>query len=206
MINIRQDTTGPRSPAPVLRDLLPSRQRSHRFTSNSHDWHERGTASRQPDPQPTGKRSDGHMNAQLITSPPVNDLALQPGPGWSVLELFVAESSSTGVIIALVGFFLTSVSLAPLIPRLVGFLVACEIALLDTTTGGCANPTRQFDPAVVSGQLDYLWVYLTAPLLGALIAVSIRDHLPEHRSLLTHRLCGTHADGSHPREPDHHDG
>lgn len=52
------------------------------------------------------------MNAQLITSPPVNNLALQPGPGWSVLELFVAESSSTGVIIALVGFFLTSVSLA----------------------------------------------------------------------------------------------
>ena len=33
------------------------------------------------------------------------------------------------------------------------------------------NPVRSLAPAVVSGDLHDLWIYLTAPLLGALIAV-----------------------------------
>ena len=33
------------------------------------------------------------------------------------------------------------------------------------------NPARSLAPAVVSGQLQYLGVYLAAPVLGALMAV-----------------------------------
>jgi aquaporin Z len=33
------------------------------------------------------------------------------------------------------------------------------------------NPARSLAPAVVSGKLDFLWVYLAAPALGALVAV-----------------------------------
>ncbi|WP_371794215.1 aquaporin [Streptomyces sp. NBC_01718] len=36
----------------------------------------------------------------------------------------------------------------------------------DPPSGGCANPAHQFGPAVVSGQLNFLWVYLVAPLVG----------------------------------------
>jgi aquaporin Z len=33
------------------------------------------------------------------------------------------------------------------------------------------NPARSLAPAVASGALDHLWIYLVAPLVGAVIAV-----------------------------------
>jgi aquaporin Z len=37
--------------------------------------------------------------------------------------------------------------------------------------GASLNPARSLAPAVVSGNLSHLWVYLTAPVLGAVVAV-----------------------------------
>jgi aquaporin Z len=50
--------------------------------------------------------------------------------------------------------------------------------LLDAMFGGpisgaSMNPARSLAPAIVSGHLEHLWIYLTAPLIGALIAASI---------------------------------
>ena len=36
-------------------------------------------------------------------------------------------------------------------------------------TGSSVNPARSLAPAIVSGTYDSLWVYLTAPFLGAII-------------------------------------
>jgi aquaporin Z len=38
-------------------------------------------------------------------------------------------------------------------------------------SGGSMNPARSLAPAVVSGNLASLWVYLTAPMIGAAVAV-----------------------------------
>jgi aquaporin Z len=35
------------------------------------------------------------------------------------------------------------------------------------------NPARSLAPAVISGRVDHLWVYLTAPLAGALAGVAV---------------------------------
>ena len=37
--------------------------------------------------------------------------------------------------------------------------------------GASMNPARSLAPAVVSGALGHLWIYLTAPVLGAAVAV-----------------------------------
>jgi aquaporin Z len=37
--------------------------------------------------------------------------------------------------------------------------------------GASMNPARSLAPAVVSGHLEHLWLYLAAPVLGALLAV-----------------------------------
>lgn len=131
-----------------------------------------------------------------VGNPPVVDAALQPGPGWSAGGLFVAEAVSMGVIVYLVGFFLQSAKLAPLVPWLVGFLICAAIALLGTTTGGSENPARQFGPAVASGRVGFLWVYLLAPMVGSAVAATVLNRAHGRHATLTHRLCGTDADGS----------
>ncbi|MFE2581514.1 aquaporin [Streptomyces sp. NPDC059378] len=127
---------------------------------------------------------------------PVADATLHSDPGWSAGELFAAEAASMGVI----GLFLQTPKLAPLVPWLAGFLIAAVITVLGTATGGSVNPARQFGPTMVSGQLRLLWVYLLAPMVGAALAATALRRLCRHRSVLTHRLCGTHADGTPLRE------
>jgi glycerol uptake facilitator-like aquaporin len=85
----------------------------------------------------------------------------------------------------------------------VGILIGLGIALLRTSTGSL-NPARQFGPAIVSRHTDKLWVFLIAPMIGAEIAARLQQALQRHRQVLTHRLCGTHADGrplDDPRRP-----
>lgn len=40
-------------------------------------------------------------------------------------------------------------------------------------TGASLNPARSLGPALVSGTFDFLWLYLLAPLIGALVAVGL---------------------------------
>ena len=40
-------------------------------------------------------------------------------------------------------------------------------------SGASMNPARSLAPAVVSGRLDHLWIYLTAPVLGAVLAAVV---------------------------------
>ncbi|WP_079079184.1 aquaporin [Streptomyces sp. DSM 15324] len=58
------------------------------------------------------------------------------------------------------------------------------------------NPVRQFGPALLSGQYSFLWVYLTAPLVGAFAAAFLLDAARRRHTVLTHRMCGTQEDGT----------
>ncbi|MBP2704516.1 aquaporin [Microbispora sp. RL4-1S] len=113
--------------------------------------------------------------------PPVAYAVLRPGPGWSDAELFAAEAVSMGVVVTLVGTFLRKPRLVPFVPWLVGLLVGTAIACLGTVTGGSVNPARQFGPAIVSGHLDFLWVYLLAPMAGAVVAAAVLNRVGDHR-------------------------
>ena len=124
-----------------------------------------------------------------VAKPPVAYSALRPAPGWSNASLFAAEAASMAVIIMLVGAFLSTPRLAPRVPWLVGGLIGVGIVGLGTVTGPCVNPARQFGPAVLAGQSEFLATYLIAPMFGAVLAAVLLGRF--HRcSLLTHRLCG----------------
>lgn len=53
----------------------------------------------------------------------------------------------------------------------VGAVIAFEAMFAGPISGASMNPVRSLAPAVVSGQVQHLWVYLVAPVLGALLAI-----------------------------------
>ena len=53
----------------------------------------------------------------------------------------------------------------------IGGVVLLEAMFAGPITNASMNPARTFGPALISGYLDHLWMYILAPILGALLAV-----------------------------------
>jgi aquaporin NIP len=54
---------------------------------------------------------------------------------------------------------------------IIGFVVLLEALFAGPICGASMNPIRSIAPAIVSGHLEYLWIYIFAPVLGAVLAV-----------------------------------
>jgi aquaporin Z len=55
----------------------------------------------------------------------------------------------------------------------VGAVIALEAMFAGPICGASMNPARSLGPALVSGHLEHLWIYLVAPVLGAAAAVPL---------------------------------
>ena len=55
----------------------------------------------------------------------------------------------------------------------IGSVIALEAMFAGPICGASMNPARSLAPAIVSGQVQHLWVYLVAPTMGALLAVPV---------------------------------
>ena len=53
----------------------------------------------------------------------------------------------------------------------VGAVIGLEAMFAGPICGASMNPARSLAPAIVSGHLGHLWIYLTAPFAGAALAV-----------------------------------
>ena len=53
----------------------------------------------------------------------------------------------------------------------IGGVILLEAMFAGPICGASMNPARSLAPALVSGHLAHLWIYLLAPTLGALLAV-----------------------------------
>ena len=96
---------------------------------------------------------------------------LPHGPPW---HSFVLEVWLTAVLLFVV---LAVIAAKPEVQALggviVGGVIALEALFAGPICGASMNPARSLAPALVSGSVQHLWIYLTAPLLGALIAVPV---------------------------------
>ena len=93
-------------------------------------------------------------------------------PAGDALQSFVLEA----VLTFLLMFVILSVSIGSkekgvLAGVAVGSVIALEALFAGPISGASMNPARSLAPALVSLRVDSLWVYLTAPALGACAGV-----------------------------------
>ena len=64
----------------------------------------------------------------------------------------------------------------------IGAVVGLEALFAGPISGASMNPARSIAPALVSGELRALWIYIVAPVLGALLATVTWSWLRESPS------------------------
>ena len=107
-----------------------------------------------------------------FTDAPVSYAATLPGPQGPGVAFF-AEL----VISAFLIFIVLSLSSSARFARFTGFAAGCLVATYITfespLSGMSMNPARSFASAAPGMQWQYLWIYLTAPVLGMLTGAQI---------------------------------
>jgi len=103
----------------------------------------------------------GHLGATL------------PGSGFSAGQAFLLEAVLTlGLVSTILGTASSAQNLGSLSALGVGAYIALAGLWSSPVSGASMNPARSLGPAIVGGDYHDLWIYLTAPLLGSLVAVA----------------------------------
>jgi aquaporin Z len=100
----------------------------------------------------------------------------QPSGSW--LQSFILEVIMTFILLMVIlrvstGAKEKGITAGIVIGATVWFLVLFG----GPVSGTSLNPTRSLAPAIVTGNFNHLWIYLTAPFAGALLAVLIHRFL-----------------------------
>lgn len=118
---------------------------------------------------------------QALAAPPVSYITTLPGMAGTAVAFAVELMISTGLM-GMVLITSNRTTLAPYTGLFAGGLVAFYITVFAPYSGMSMNPARSLGSALMAGQWQSLWIYLTAPPLGMFLAAEIY-----------HRVQGPHA-------------
>ncbi|MCX7749368.1 MAG: aquaporin [Clostridia bacterium] len=94
----------------------------------------------------------------------------QPSEGWA--QSFVLELILTFILMSVI--LMSAVhgkASKPFAGIAIGSTVAIEALVFGPICGASMNPARSIGPAIVSGNPQYLWLYIIATILGAVLSV-----------------------------------
>lgn len=95
-------------------------------------------------------------------------------PAGSALQSFVLEFILTFFLMLVIINVATGSKEQGMFAGLaIGSTVLLEAMFAGPISGASMNPVRSIAPALVSGHTEHLWVYIMAPILGALFAIAI---------------------------------
>ncbi|GEP46413.1 hypothetical protein BGE01nite_57040 [Brevifollis gellanilyticus] len=95
-------------------------------------------------------------------------------PAGSAMQSFVLELVLTAILMLTILSVSTGAKEKGITAGItIGAVIALEAMFAGPVSGASMNPARSLAPALISGQPNHLWVYLIAPVLGALIAVPL---------------------------------
>jgi MIP family channel proteins len=127
------------------------------------------------------------------------DLAHNLGLGATTLTVTLWAGY---VIEAMLGFFLSTVVLSTavagragnLAPLAIGVTLIFNIIMGGPLTGAAFNPARALGPMVATGNFSDAWLYLTAPIVGAIVAAVLHTglvRLAQERTESNHRRAAS---------------
>ena len=97
-----------------------------------------------------------------------------PNNEYNIVTIFGVETLAT---IFLMGIILIVVSKKNLhigvASVAIGGVVALDVFFLGPISGASMNPIRSLAPAIITGILNDLWIYWTAPFIGSVIVAII---------------------------------
>ncbi|RDK87232.1 aquaporin [Marinirhabdus gelatinilytica] len=103
---------------------------------------------------------------------PDNELLGATLPQIEVLKVFILEVLlSFFLMVVIINVSTGAKEIGVIAGIAIGGIVLLEAMFAGPITGASMNPARSLSPALVSGNLQHLWLYLTAPIIGCILAV-----------------------------------
>jgi aquaporin NIP len=92
-------------------------------------------------------------------------------PAGSAAQSFVLEAVLTALLMLVILSVSTGAKEKGITAGIaIGSIIALEAMFAGPICGASMNPARSLAPAIISGKVEHLWIYLAAPTLGALSA------------------------------------
>lgn len=102
-------------------------------------------------------------------------------PSVSVGQAFVLEMIMTGFLMFVAMSVATDARASTMLAAVaIGGAIAINVVVGGAATGASMNPARTIGPAIVSMQFGYLWLYILAPIIGAILGGSLYVWLAAH--------------------------
>lgn len=109
---------------------------------------------------------------------PSNDKLGATLPAGSAMQSFVLEFILTAILMLVILRISTGAKEKGITAGIaIGGVIALEAMFAGPICGASMNPARSLAPALVSGHVEHLWIYLTATVLGAFMAVPLAKAL-----------------------------
>ncbi|MEO6053105.1 MAG: MIP family channel protein [Chthoniobacterales bacterium] len=103
---------------------------------------------------------------------PTNNLLGSTLPAGPAMQSFILEAILTFLLMFVILHVATGAKEKGIMAGVaIGATVGLEALFAGPICGASMNPARSLAPALVSGNLHDLWIYLAAPVLGAIFAV-----------------------------------
>lgn len=95
-----------------------------------------------------------------------------PADGFEPYKAFIFELLlSFFLMLVIINVSTGSKEIGTMAAIAVGAIILLEAMFAGPMTKASMNPARSLAPAIISGNLQHLWLYLTAPFIGAFLAV-----------------------------------
>ena len=95
-------------------------------------------------------------------------------PNGGILTSFILEFILTFFLMLTILEITSKKEYSNLAGIVIGVVVIGIILIAGPISGGSFNPARSLAPAILSGNISSLWVYIVAPILGSILAMFTR--------------------------------